>query len=214
MGRARPAVRRSRVPLHRRAVQDPAGVRHWLVVGALALVVGVSVSQVVRRADDARAAWGETRSVLVVRRPVGPGDPLAGTVRAERWPRRLVPDAAVADLPDGARAAAALAPGTPLTDPAIRAPGTAGAGAAVAGRRLVSVPLASPTLDLAAGDVVDLWLVADVLELDVDRARRVAAEARVVRAEADSAVVAVRPGEVAAVAEAAADGTVVPVTAA
>ena len=208
MGRVHPAVRRHRVPWYRRAARDPAAARYWAGVVVLALLVAAAVGRAVGRADDARAAWGETRAVLVVHRSVAAGDPLEGAVRTERWPRRLVPGRAVADLPTDARATAAMAAGTPLTEVAIRAPGE---GSAPEGRQTVSVPLPQPTLDLAAGDVVDLWVVTDALELDVDRARRVAGDARVVSVDTGAAVVAVRPSEVADVAEAAATGTVVPV---
>ncbi|MCU1372460.1 MAG: hypothetical protein JWO77_3654, partial [Ilumatobacteraceae bacterium] len=96
---------RSRVPLHRRIRQDPAAVRHWLVVGLLAWALAALVGHAQERAETTRSRWGRTQAVWVADRPVRAGDPLHGAVRSARWPTALVPAAAVSRVAPGARAA-------------------------------------------------------------------------------------------------------------
>lgn len=89
---------------------------------------------------DAREAWGDTVPVLVARRPLAPGDPLAGNVDEVRWPAALVPSGRAAGVPAGAVARRRVSAGFPL------------AGADVAAR---PAPL---------GLVPDGWLAAPLVE--------------------------------------------------
>ncbi|HEX2578079.1 MAG TPA: hypothetical protein VHK88_17150, partial [Aquihabitans sp.] len=135
MGRVRSAVPRSRLPLHRRPFADPAALRRWALVAALAIVTTALVSHALSGAEDARRRWGETRTVLVVDRAVAAGDPLAGAVARRVWPVGLVPAGAVVVLPDGAEAAGAAGAGTPLTDALVARPGAGRAD----GRRRIAI---------------------------------------------------------------------------
>lgn len=200
--RSTPRVVRSRVPLHRRPFADPSALRRWLLVGLLAVVTASITARVLAAAESERAAWGETTPVLVLDRPVRAGEALAPATSTARWPRRLVPDGAVVRLRPGAVAAGPLGAGTPLTD------------AAVTGDRLVSrvrlaLALGDARLELRPGARVDVWATTDPSLSDGELStRRVAAGAVVVEARRSSVVVAVRPGEVQAVARAAAVATV------
>ena len=103
--------------------------------------------------------------------------------------------------PAGARAAGPIDPGAPITRSLVDA-------ADDAGRRRVALPVGSAPLPLDPGDRVDVWATTDPSFADgVLATRRVAAGAVVASADHASVVVAVAPGEVAELAEAAALAT-------
>lgn len=193
MGRVRPSVPRSRLPLHRHLLADPGALRRWLLVAALALATGALTSRLVGAATAARDRWGRTAPVLVVEREVDAGGLLAGAVREARWPVALAPDHAVRPgrLPRDARAAAPLSPGTPLTDPAVAA------GARRAQGHRVPVPAATAASHLEPGDRVDVWATVDPsLSGGPVRTRAVARGAVVAANAGDVVVVAVGREEV------------------
>lgn len=202
MGRIRASVPRSRLPLHRRPFADPAALRRWLLVAALAASTGLLVSRAVTAADSARHRWGDTRTIQVAARARAAGEPLHGATRAVRWPVGLVPDGAVARVPAGARAAGPLDAGAPITR-ALLAP------ADDEGRRRVALPVGSAPLPVDPGDRVDVWATTDPSLGDRGlETRRLAAGARVVSADHVAVVVGVAPDEVAGLAEAAALATI------
>ena len=202
MGRIRASVPRSRSPLHRRPFADPAALRRWLLVAALAAGTGLLVSRAVASAESARHRWGDTRTIQVAARARAAGEPLAGAARPERWPVGLVPEAALAEVPPGARAAGPIDAGAPLTAALV-------AEADDAGRRRVAVPVGTAPLPLDAGDRVDVWATTDPSVGDGGlETRRLAAGAVVAWADHVSVVVAVAPDEVADLAEAAALATI------
>ena len=192
---------RSRVPLHRRLRQDPAAVRHWVLVAIVAALLASVVGQALSRADHARRRWGQTSTVWVVERPLRAGDALDGAVRAERWPAALVPTAAVHPPPRSARAAGPVDAGAVLTAAMIEARTSA--------RRTVAVTVPDGHLPVQAGDRVDVWATTDPATAADGTAatRRVAADARVGSASGRSVVLEVQPGQVEALAEAAATAT-------
>jgi hypothetical protein len=201
VGRVRPSVPRHRLPLHRRVLADPAALRRWLLVIALALAAASITWRVVAAAEDARAAWGTTRSVLVTEAPVAAGEPVDAVVE-RRWPVALAPPDALGTLPTDARAAGPLAPGVPLTASALAARGTD------LDRSRMALPAGANPLPLDPGDRVDVWTTVDPsLTGAAPTTRRVAADVTVVTADPDTVVVAVDHEEVAAVAEAVALAT-------
>lgn len=204
MGRLRSTVPRSPAPWYRRALVDPAAVRHWLVVALLACTVAAVVTGTVGRADDARRSWGTTRPVLVLTEPVERGHDLAGAVRTVRWPLGLVPEGAISRLRPGSRAAGNLTTGTPLTRAALDTAEADG------GWRTVAVPLADAHLPVRAGDHVDAWATRDRSEVaDGQTATtRIAVGARVVSVTDRTVVLAIPPTAVARVAEAAAGSSI------
>lgn len=205
MGRVRSSVPRTRLPLHQRALADPAALRRWLLVAVLASTTTVITARVLAGAEAARQQWGQTRSVLVVERRVAAGQALAAAVGETRWPLALIPDGALAHLPAGAEAVGPLGPGTLITETLVAQPGSAGR----TGRRRVALPTGAARLPLDQGDRVDVWATVDP-SLAGGRltTRRVAVDAVVTSAGSRSVVVAVTAHEAAEVAEAAALATV------
>ena len=63
----------------------------WAVIGALALAAAALAARAMARVDDARAAWGDTRAVLVATADIEPGAALAGVTRLEEMPESVGP---------------------------------------------------------------------------------------------------------------------------
>ena len=193
---------RARVPLHRRVRQDPAAVRHWLVVAALAWLLASLVSGALHRAERTREQWGRTTEVWVAERSLRAGEQLVGAVRIRRWPAALAPRAAVERVAPTARAAGPIDAGAAITGAMVERSGTE--------RRSVALPLPDARLPVEDGDRVDVWATADPATVADGAAatRRVAVGARVASSTAGSVIVEVPPNQVAAVADAAATATI------
>jgi len=208
VGRVRSSVPRSRLPLHRRPFADPASLRRWLLVAALAVTTAAITGHVLSSAEAARRRWGDTRPVLVVGRALQAGDPLAEAVTEARWPTALVAAGTLVradDLPEGAVASGSATAGSPVTDALVARRGDDSGD----GRRRVALPPGTAPLPLERGDRVDVWATVDPSLAGGELAtRRVASAAVVTSARPDSVVVAIEPDEVAEVAEAAALATV------
>lgn len=207
MGRVRPAVPRSRAAWHHRVRMDPAGLRYWLLVSALAVAVGALVAHAQHRAHAASTAWGTSRTVLVATHPIRAGQPISAAVRAQRWPQALVPSGSVADVRPGDVAAADLTTGSPITEASVRRRGGRGS----TDRRTIAVALGAAHLAVDPGDVVDVWATVDPSVAGEVRpvTRRLATGARVVSTSGQTAVLQVRPSEVEQVAAVAASGAAV-----
>ncbi|MGI8756339.1 MAG: SAF domain-containing protein [Acidimicrobiales bacterium] len=189
------------MPLHRRLLLDPATLRSWAGAVVLAVVVAAGVGRVVARAQAAEDRWGRSRSVLVATRPVRTGDRLAGSVRLTSWPAGLVPAGWPTALTAGVRAVAPLAVGAPVTPSTFNDNGRNGE--SDGGRRRVAIAAGDAPLPLRRGARVDVWATTDPSLNDGELVtHRVAASAVVASAGSHVVVVAVRPGEVAAVTEA------------
>lgn len=205
MGRVRSTIPRSRLPLGRRILADPAVVRRWLVVLALATATAGITGKAVAAGEAERSRWGETTTVLVATRSIRAGEVLGTLVRPERWPVAHVPTRAMSRLPPGGRARAALDAGMPITAAAVtnEKPGTA------SGLRRVAVPIGPASIAFKPGDRVDVWATVDP-SLSEGRltTSRVAIGGEVASASARSVVIAVEPGEIPDVAEAIALATV------
>ncbi len=186
---------------------DPAALRRWLVVIALALLTAATTGRVVGAAEDARHRWGETRAVLVASRAVAGGASLAGATTAARWPIALIPDGALDDpndLPPHARAAGPIAVGRPLSSVDVAPP----ADDPERGWRVALLPGTAP-LPVEPGDRVDVWATTDPsLAGGRPATRRLARGATVVSADEAAVVVAVAEDEVADLAEATSLSTV------
>lgn len=202
--RPRRRVPRTRLPIHRRILSDPAALRRWLLVLALAAAAAGLVGSVVSRAEAARHRWGETRQVLVTARAVEPGDSLSSAVTVAEWPVALVPSKALTDLPTGARAATAVGQGVAVTPEAVDDPrGPGGDG------RRIALPVGPAPIPVEPGDRVEVWATTDPSLAGGSLAtRRVATDATVTSADDTAVVVSVSPEDVPDVAEAAALATV------
>ena len=194
----------SRLPLHRLVLADPAAFRRWLLVVALAAITAASINHLVSKAAEARHRWGDTRTVLVTRHNVEPGQKLADVVSSAQWPVGLIPKGAITRLPADARSLVALAVGMPLTDAAL-----AGNGPGLVGRTRVALPAGAARLPLTQGEQVDVWATVDPSLAGGElTTRRIAVAAVVTSVSPTTVVVAVKPREVPGVAEAAALATV------
>ena len=158
MGRVRRSIPRSRVPIHRQLLVSPDLVRRWLLVVTLGGITALLVGRSITGAQVAQERWGTTRSVVVTRVAVDAGDPLDGTTVIRRWPDAIAPADALTELPAGARAAADLGPGMPLSAELVRHPDD---DTDTARRVRVAVPLGPGSMALTEGDVVDLWSTID-----------------------------------------------------
>ncbi len=83
----------------------------WAVIAALALAAAALAMSAMQRIDDARAAWGDSRAVVVAATDIAPGTGLAGTTRVEHLPGPLVPPAAIGIVDPDAVARQAISAG-------------------------------------------------------------------------------------------------------
>jgi len=206
VGRSRHRIARSRVPRRLRLLLDPAALRHWLLVLALAALVAGIVARSLGAAERARQAWGSTAPVVVAARDLEPGEALdAGALQTVRWPTALRPAAALRAPPaDGTTAGVALAAGMPIDAAQTRSPER------LDHLRTVAIPIDGAALPVRVGDEVDVWAVADALVADGDpRSRRVATGAEVVARSDGAVVLALDADDVEATTAAAATAVVV-----
>lgn len=154
--------------MRRKPVLRPPGValalrRHprWRPVAAVALgvVSGTVVLSSVQGAEDARAAWGRSVTVLVATRDLEAGDRLdQGSVRHEDHPAPLVPDGALTELPERARVATPVLAGEVVREERLAPAGASALSARLPpGTRAVAIPVDPGTTPaLEAGDLVEV----------------------------------------------------------
>jgi hypothetical protein len=75
---------------------------YWAGVAGLAVLAGATVSHAASGIDDAKAAWGESRAVLVAVDDVEPGRALASVTERRELPAPLVPADAASTIEPGA----------------------------------------------------------------------------------------------------------------
>jgi Flp pilus assembly protein CpaB len=130
----------------------------YLCAGSLAAVTGLTVHGALTRAAEAEAAYGRSRPVVIVVRPVEAGATLtASDTEVEEWPAALVVDGALARPPTGRTALVPLVAGEVLREERISPRSGEGAGALIAGgQRAIAVPVVVGGLPLRPGDHVDV----------------------------------------------------------
>lgn len=174
----------------------------------LAIAAALLTSSVIGAANEARARWDETRPVVITTADLDRGEPLAGSLAIAEWPTALTPEGAAESLEvidPGARATGPMATGTPLTSVGASAPGDDPSD----DLRRVAVPHGLAPLPVEPGDRVEVWATYDPsLAGSALSTRLVADVAEVVEVDDQVAVVAVEPGDAAAVTEAVALATV------
>jgi hypothetical protein len=137
---------------------------YWVVVATLAALAAAAVHGEMASIAAERDRWGSTRTVLVARHRLEPGDPIAADHVA--LPIAAIPDEALAQAPSGALVRQRVAVGEVLT--ALDVTGRSGP-AALAEPGTVVVALSDPLArDVAAG--LHVQVVADGLVI-ADRAR-------------------------------------------
>lgn len=131
----------------------------WLVVLAAALAAGWLASSAVTSAEQARAAWGATRRVVVVERARDAGDELRpGDLAVDERPAAMVPASALETLPDRAVLRAAVVAGEVLVAERIAPAGLSDVAARLpTDHRAVAIPTEPGYVPpLAVGDRVDV----------------------------------------------------------
>jgi Flp pilus assembly protein CpaB len=198
-----------------------AAVPYWIGVALVAAITAAVVAALLGRAVEAEARYGRTQPVAVARRTLAPGDAVGGSIAVEEWPKALVPDGAMTDVPPDDRVVVAdVAEGEPLVASRVSGGGGRGAAALVPpGHRAIAVPLLVAGLPLRLGDRVDLIAtpgggdpsavpITDDVLLPAE-ADEVATGAVVVAVADESVTVAVRSDDAPDVATAITTGTVV-----
>jgi len=89
---------------------------YWAAVAVLAAGIALAAASAVASVDDARRAWGASRTVVVATADLAPGDPLTGSTEQRPHPRPLVPARALGDVPSDAVARQRVAAGEVLVD--------------------------------------------------------------------------------------------------
>lgn len=82
---------------------------YWLIVGACAVAVWLSVTSAAAQVARERDAWGSTRTVWVASGPVAAGTVVRASVAD--YPAAMVPPSAASSLPAGAVATRSIAAG-------------------------------------------------------------------------------------------------------
>lgn len=189
----------SRLALRRRPLA------YWTVAVLGAALAAAVVGGLTARAEAAAARYGGLRDVVVVVRPLAPGDEVDDSdVRVDRVPRAFVAEGALAEVPEGETVVADAYPGEALLADRLAPDGRHGVAALLpAGARAVAVPTGPGALALRVGDTVD------VLATALDGATRVVAGGVTVVDVGDAtATVAVSAGAAPAVATALTQATV------
>lgn len=129
---------------------------HWAMAAALAVLSATVVGHVTSEADARRAAFGDTRAVLVTTRSVAAGDPLVEATTLQDVPTAFVPDAAVSTAPRHSTSAHDMTAGTIVTATSVRR--TVALGSAEVA---VAVPTGPTTPVLSPGQQVLIVVHAD-----------------------------------------------------
>lgn len=159
--RRTPARRHPSVAL---ALRRRPRLRTVLVV-TVGLTIGAAVAATVHQADDARAAWGRSVTVLVAATDLMAGERLdGGNTRLERHPAPLVPSHALNALPDGGRVREPVYEGEVLRTERLAPPGASAVAARLPdGTRAMAIPVEPGTTPpVAVGDLVDVLVALPV----------------------------------------------------
>jgi len=171
---------------------------YWVAAIALAVVTANTVTSALHRAETARDAWGEARSVVVARHRLDVGDIVrTGDVTVERWPAAMTPRGAFGDAADatGRTVVEVVEPGEAVLAGRLAPDGLRGVAALIPpGWRALALPVGPAALPLSVGDRVDLVAAVDGTDANVSRAPSfvLADNALVVALDDQSVTVAVR----------------------
>jgi Flp pilus assembly protein CpaB len=194
---------------------------YWVVALGVAGLSAHALATTLTRAENARAQWGSSRSVVVARHRLDVGAVVhASDVTTASWPDALVPRGSVDNVGaiEGRTVVEVIHPDEPLRTERLAPDGLHGVAALVpAGWRALAVPVGSAPLTLSVGDRIDL--VAAVPDATASSGSSssgapssfvLAANALVVAVDDRSVTVAVPADDAPRVALGIATGTVVP----
>ena len=92
-------------------------ILYWALTGVFALATALLVGGMLARADRAAARYGDPQSVLIATVDLAAGDPVTpAAVEATTMPGGLVPEGAIAAVPDGRVALAPIYAGEPVVE--------------------------------------------------------------------------------------------------
>jgi Flp pilus assembly protein CpaB len=131
----------------------------WALTAAAALAVGLPVAALARSAEEARAAWGVTRTVAVATRDLDVGQVLrAGDTHLVALPERVLPEDPFPRDPTGRVVHSPVFEGEVLVGARLARPGLVGVAAALPeGTRAVAIPFeAGTTPPVEVGQRVDV----------------------------------------------------------
>jgi hypothetical protein len=185
-------------------------VRHrsiyWVLVGSIAAGAGGLVASEVAAAREARAAWTDTRPVVISCRAIAAGSMISeADITTAQLPVGAVPTVAITTLAVGTQARDDIAAGEVLLSTHL---GAVPAGELRPATRGVAIPRVAGSLPLMVGTVVDLIAVDDPLAVTGGPGGLIAANATVIVVTDEVAVVAVSESAAPAVAGAAATGRI------
>jgi Flp pilus assembly protein CpaB len=157
----------------RRRLRFRHPIPFWIAAVALTALTTATVGRVTDAAATERDRWGERVPVVVAATDHGPGDALHATV--ELRPAALVPDGALAEVPDDTTVTAFVAAGEVVLDARVAPGGLSPIAARLPpGTRGVAVPPGMAPLPLTVGDRVDVLgattLTRDAVVVDVAEA--------------------------------------------
>jgi Flp pilus assembly protein CpaB len=191
--------------------RSPSRVGRWVLAAGLAVLAAALFTHLTGQATDTVAGWGHTRSVIVARRDLAPGQVVATDDIVRRdLPDAAVPASALVDDPTGRVVTSPIIVGEVVSRQRLAPDGLQGIAALVPdGHRAIAVPTAGTGLHLRIGDRVDVFAPGrtDGGSTRSDRADAVAAGAVVVDVGETAVTVAVDRTEVAALARALGQGT-------
>lgn len=197
-----PHPRWQRHPIARR-LRHP--VVHWAIVGVCIVFIVWRVVAVIDRAETERRAWGETEKVAVAAVDLVPGDRVDGdTIVWRELPRSLLPAGRLGVIPPGSTARSRIDAGEILIGH--RVAGAGGGSDLPAGTAAVDVVLPVAPARLEVGDLVDVVVTFPVAPGAADPAEIVTRGATVLGVADRTVSIAVRSGDLTAVAHALATG--------
>ncbi|MEQ8716382.1 MAG: SAF domain-containing protein [Acidimicrobiales bacterium] len=189
-----PIVRRLRSPLV-----------HWAIVAVCILLVVWRVVTVIDRAEAERRAWGETEQVAVAAVDLVPGDPVGGdTIVWRNLPASVLPEGRLDVIPPGSTARSRIDAGEILVGH--RVAGAGGGSDLPSGTAAVDVVLPVAPARLEIGDLVDVVVTFPVAPGAAEPAEIVTQGATVLGLADRTVSIAVRSGDLTAVAHALATG--------
>jgi Flp pilus assembly protein CpaB len=183
-----------------------SALAYWTIAVVLAVTTGLFVGDLVRRAEEQAARFGDVRTVLVARRTIAAGAVLRPADVVEReMPMALLPAGPLAAAPFGKTVIVPLSRGEVVLAAKVAPEGLHGVAALLRpGERALAVPVGPGTPPLAMGDEVDVLATTQG-----DGTTTVVAHGgRVVGADERAVTVAVREADAPGVATALAAATV------
>ena len=192
----------------RHALPSPVS-SHWVVVGVLCLITLMAVVRADRRADDAVAAWGPSREVLIATVSLEPRQPLEQQdLRVERMPDHLVPEDALTVDERPEAVTRTVGAGVVLT-----AHDTGRAVDIPTGQRAIELPADDSAAAVEPGDRIELAVVGSIDPWGDQPATVRLIPATVIAVHPRSWTVAVPRDDAASVVQSMTTGRVVPVLA-